>query len=81
MFGRKGDLIISGGENIFPAEVEDALLSLPGVLDAAVVGVPNEEWGKIVCALVVLRDNLPRLSADEIRAILRHRLLSWKIPK
>ena len=59
---RTKDLIISGGFNIFPREVEDALMSHPAVLLAGVIGVPDEKWGEAVKALVTLREGV---SADE----------------
>ena len=63
---RKEDLIISGGFNIWPAEVENALCSHPAVLEAAVVGVPDENWGETVLAAVVLRDGCQADAADLI---------------
>jgi acyl-CoA synthetase (AMP-forming)/AMP-acid ligase II len=77
--GRSDDTIIRGGENIAPAEVEDVLLSHPAVLDAAVVGVPDEEWGHRLAAAVVLR---PGATVDEaeLRAFAKERLRSSKTP-
>ena len=51
--GRSRDLIISGGENVYPAEIEDLLLAIEGVAEAAVVGVPDEHWGEVPAAFVV----------------------------
>lgn len=51
--GRREDLIISGGMNVYPAQVEAALATVPGVTDAAVFGVPSEQWGQLVCAVIV----------------------------
>ncbi len=65
---RADDLIISGGENIFPREIEDVLFSHPGILDVAVVGEPNETWGERVVAYVVKRD--PDLTADRLDTFL-----------
>ena len=81
--GRRHDLIISGGVNIYPAEVEDALLSSPEVLDAAVVGVADEEWGESVKAIVVAA---PGVNADDsLRERLldhcRSRLAGFKCPR
>jgi fatty-acyl-CoA synthase len=77
---RYKDMIISGGENVYPAEVESALLELEGVLEAAVIGVPDEKWGEVGLALVV---PAPGASDDEdtIRAALRERLAGFKVPR
>jgi fatty-acyl-CoA synthase len=77
---RVKDLIISGGENIYPGEVEAAITALPDVLDAAVVAVPDETWGEVGAAYVVRRAGA---SAEEttIRAQLAERLARFKIPK
>jgi o-succinylbenzoate---CoA ligase len=76
--GRLKELIVSGGENVAPLEVERALLAHPDVADAAVVGRPDPEWGEAVTAFVV-----PRRSADpeELRAWCRGRLAPQKVPK
>jgi O-succinylbenzoic acid--CoA ligase len=75
---RRDDLIVSGGENVYPAEVEAALLAHPGVRDAGVFGLPDSEWGQSVAAAVVLASPL---DADELRASLRERLASHKMPR
>lgn len=64
--GRTDDTIIRGGENIAPAEVEDVLLRHPAVLDVAVVGLPDEEWGQRVAAVVTLRPG-EAATADDLR--------------
>jgi fatty-acyl-CoA synthase len=64
---RTKDMIISGGFNIYPREVEDALLSHPGVSSAAVIGVPDEKWGEAVTAFVVLRADA-KIGAAELQA-------------
>ena len=68
--GRRGDLIITGGENVWPDPVEDLIRGLPGVADVAVTGVPDEEWGQIVTAYVVPAGDPPTLEAvrDHVRA-------------
>jgi long-chain acyl-CoA synthetase len=66
-------MVISGGENVYPAEVEAALRSHPGVSDAAVIGIPDERWGEAVHAVVVL---LPS-HADIDGAALREELTAW----
>lgn len=77
--GRSDDTIIRGGENIAPAEIEDALLSHPGVADVAVVGLPDEEWGQRLAAAVVRRDGAT-VDAEELREWARTRLRSSKTP-
>jgi fatty-acyl-CoA synthase len=79
------DMYISGGENVYPAEVENALLSLPAVLEAAVVGVPDERWGETGLAFVVLRPEA-RTGADVpggpgLRDQLSARLARYKLPR
>jgi O-succinylbenzoic acid--CoA ligase len=78
--GRKADTIVSGGENVAPTEVEAALLSHPAVVDAAVLGRPDAEWGQAVVARVVLRDGMAP-SAEELRAHCASRLARFKVPK
>ncbi len=78
MLGRKVDTIVSGGENVMPAEVEAALLAHPAVAEAGVFGRPDAEWGEAVIAHVVLR-----APADlaELRAFAAERLARFKVPK
>ena len=76
--GRLKDLIVTGGENVAPLEVEQALLSHPAVADAGVAGLPDPEWGEVVTAFVVLRDPV---GADELRDWARRRLEPFKAPK
>jgi acyl-CoA synthetase (AMP-forming)/AMP-acid ligase II len=80
MAGRKDDMIIRGGENIAPAEVESVLLSHPSVDEAAVLGAPDEEWGQRVAAFVVLRRGT-EATADDLTAFCRARLASFKKPE
>src|SRR5579862_2949234 len=77
--GRLDDVIVRGGENISPGEVEDVLLSHPGVADAAVCGVPDVDWGEVVAAVVVAAPGA-RLDVDELQAYVRERLRSAKTP-
>ena len=80
IIGRKADTIVSGGENVSPAEVEAALLSHPAVADAAVFGRPDAEWGEAIVARVVVRDGL-NADADELRAHCAAQLARFKVPK
>lgn len=77
---RVKDMFVSGGENVYPAEVEDALLGHPSVAECAVVGVPDAVWGEVGHAVVVLAGGA-RADASEILAHLRGRLAKYKIPK
>jgi long-chain acyl-CoA synthetase len=76
------DMIVSGGENVYPAEVENALLAHPAVVDAAVIGVPDDRWGETVKAIVVLADGTVDDGglADRIIASTRDRLAHYKCP-
>ncbi len=73
---RRSDLVLTGGENVYPREVESALLAHPLVDDAAVIGLPDRRWGQLVAAVVVTT-----LSDDELVAWLRTRLARYKIPR
>jgi fatty-acyl-CoA synthase len=77
---RKKDMVITGGENVYSAEVEDVIFAHASVAEAAVIGVPDERWGEAVCAVVVLRPNA-KASADELIAHCRARLAKYKTPK
>lgn len=77
--GRVDDTIIRGAENIAPAEIEDVLLRHPDVLDAVVVGVPDEEWGQRIEAVVVSRQGV-QIDAESLRAIVRQTLRGSKTP-
>ncbi|MEJ2175043.1 MAG: long-chain-fatty-acid--CoA ligase [bacterium] len=74
------DMILSGGENIYPAEVENALMQHPAVADGAVIGVPDAQWGEAVKACVVLKPGA-QASAAEIIEFLRARIAHYKCPK
>ena len=79
--GRLDDRIVTGGENVHPASVADALVDQPGVADAAVVGVPDEEWGERVAALVVPVDPANPPAAETIRNGLRGAVADYAVPK
>ncbi|WP_327002637.1 AMP-binding protein [Dactylosporangium sp. NBC_01737] len=76
--GPKLRMIKSGGENVYPAEVERALATHPGIKEAAVIGVPDERWGQTVKAIVVATD--PALTADDVVAHVRDQIASYKKP-
>ena len=78
--GRKKDMFISGGENVFPSEIEDVLYKHPAILEAAVIGVPHEKWGEVGKVFIVLKDG-ESLAEDEIRQYMDDKLASYKIPK
>jgi acyl-CoA synthetase (AMP-forming)/AMP-acid ligase II len=80
MAGRKDDMIIRGGENIAPAEVEAVVMSHPAVDEGVVLGVADEEWGQRVAAVVVLRPDA-ELAPDELETFCRERLASFKKPE
>lgn len=77
---RKKDVIVSGGENVASIEVEDALFSHPDVAEVAVIGVPDDKWGELVVALVVLAPGATA-TADDLREHCRARLAGYKVPK
>jgi fatty-acyl-CoA synthase len=78
--GRIKDMLIRGGENIYPREVEEFLLTIPDVSDAYVIGVPSARYGEEVMAWVKLRDGTT-MGPDELRAACRGRIASYKIPR
>jgi malonyl-CoA/methylmalonyl-CoA synthetase len=77
--GRSRELIITGGYNVYPREVEDALTAHAGVAEAAVIGVPDDEWGEVVTAFVVLRD--PHVDVETLQGHARERLAPYKVPR
>ena len=74
------DMIISGGENIYPAEVESAICDHPDVAEAAVIGIPDDRWGEVAKAIVVMKPG-KTASATDIIAFLRERIAGYKTPK
>ena len=77
---RVKDMIISGGENVYPAEVESALSEHPAIAEVAVIGVPDEKWGEAVKAVIVLRPGAA-LTQDELIAWARTRIAGFKTPR
>jgi fatty-acyl-CoA synthase len=78
--GRKRDMVITGGVNVYPAEVENAIEEHPQVLEAAVVGVPDPEWGERVKAFVVARSG-ERIDGEQLKQFLRERIAGPKVPR
>jgi malonyl-CoA/methylmalonyl-CoA synthetase len=78
--GRSKDLIISGGYNVYPAEIEGVLNELPGVAESAVVGVPHPDFGEAVVAVVVARGGAS-IDAGECTRVLKARIANFKVPK
>ncbi len=78
--GREDDMIVSGGENVFPGEVEDLLAGHPAIAEAAVIGVADEQFGQRLRAYVVIRDG-ERLDADAVRGHVRASLARYKVPR
>lgn len=77
---RKKDMVISGGENVYPAEIEQVLYQRPEIAEVAVLGTPDEKWGEAVTAAVVLKAG-QQLSADELTRWARERLAGFKCPR
>jgi len=78
--GRLKDMIIRGGENIYPREIEEFLYTHPKIQDAKVIGVPDEKYGEEVCAWVQLREGA-MLTEEEVRAFCRERIAHFKVPR
>ncbi|MFC1835869.1 class I adenylate-forming enzyme family protein, partial [Thermodesulfobacteriota bacterium] len=80
---RKANMIISGGENIYPSEVENALGAHPSVQDVAVIGVPHDKWGEAVHAVVILNEDEEPTDGlkDDIRRFGRKKIAGYKVPK
>ncbi|TWG79863.1 fatty-acyl-CoA synthase, partial [Cupriavidus gilardii J11] len=81
--GRNKDMIISGGENIYPAEIENALIALPGVAECAVVGLPDPRWGEVPVAAIVPAPGADpsTLSLKAVRALLDGQIARFKLPR
>lgn len=77
---RKSDMVISGGVNIYPAEIEQVLITMPGVKDCAVIGAPHAEFGEQLVAFVEASEE-GALSADAVRAFLKKHLATYKVPR
>jgi len=77
---RVKDMIVTGGENVYSAEVENAISSNPGVAQVAVIGIPSEQWGEAVLAIVVPKEGA-QLTEDDIKAWSKERIAGFKVPK
>ena len=78
--GRLKDMVIRGGENVYPREIEEFLYTHPAIEDVAVIGVPDERYGEEICAWIVVRAG-SRLDAESVRAYCRDRIAHYKIPR
>jgi fatty-acyl-CoA synthase len=79
--GRIKDMVIRGGENIYPREVEELLYTHPDVLDAQVIGVPDEKYGEELMVWVRMRDGAAPLTADAVREFCAGQIARYKIPR
>jgi len=79
--GRADDVIVRGGENISPGEIEDVLRTHPAIADAAAVGIPSSEWGEAVGVAVVLKEHQAQPPQEELIALIKHRLRSSRVPE
>jgi len=78
--GRIKDMVIRGGENVYPREIEEFLYAHPAVEDVSVVGVPDEKYGEELCAWIVLTPGAPE-DAESIRAFCRGKIAHYKVPR
>jgi fatty-acyl-CoA synthase len=79
--GRIKDMVIRGGENVYPREIEEFLYTHPDIEDVQVIGVPDEKYGEEICAWVRMRAGAPPLDVDAVRAFCDGRLAHYKIPR
>jgi acyl-CoA synthetase (AMP-forming)/AMP-acid ligase II len=79
--GRSDDVIVRGGENISPGEIEAVVMSHPAIADAAAVAIPSAEWGEAVGIAIVARPNMTLPDDDELRTRVRNRLRSSRVPE
>jgi fatty-acyl-CoA synthase len=79
--GRRSDMVIRGGENVYPREIEEFLITHPDVDDAQVVGVPDAKYGEEICAWIQMKPGRPALDAEAVRAFATGKLAHYKIPR
>ena len=77
---RKDNMIITGGEHVYPSEVEDAISNHPSVFDVAVIGIPDPKWGEAVKAVVILKEG-QKLTEEEVIGLCRDKMAGYKKPK
>ncbi len=77
---RKSDMVISGGVNIYPAEIEAVLMTLPAIADCAVFGIPDAEFGEALAAAIQLREK-GAVTAEQVQSFLRERIANYKVPR
>ena len=80
IIGRKPDLIITGGLNVYPVEVEKVINDIKGVLECTIVGIPDHDFGEAVTAIVVRKDD-SQLNENKIIELTKQKLASYKVPK
>ncbi|WP_375202782.1 AMP-binding protein [Hyphococcus sp.] len=78
---RTKDMFISGGENVYPVEIEAVLAEMPEILDCAVIGVPDEKWGEVGAAIILLKEGNDSMTSDAVIDFVKTRLASFKAPK
>ena len=79
--GRIKDMVIRGGENVYPREIEEFLYTHPDVLDAQVIGVPDEKYGEELCAWIRMKEGAEPLTAEAVREFCTGQLAHYKIPR
>ncbi|MDT5356986.1 MAG: fatty-acyl-CoA synthase, partial [Mycobacterium sp.] len=79
--GRRGDMVIRGGENVYPREIEEFLNTHPDVDDAQVVGVPDATYGEEICVWIQMKPGRPPLDVDAVRSFAAGKLAHYKIPR
>jgi len=79
--GRIKDMVIRGGENVYPREVEEFLYSHPDIVDVQVIGVPDEKYGEELMAWIVMRPGAEPLTAEAVRAFCHGKLAHYKVPR
>jgi fatty-acyl-CoA synthase len=79
--GRIKDMVIRGGENVYPREIEEFLYTHPAVKDVSVIGVPDEKYGEELCAWIVLHPGAPAVDAEAIRDFCRGKIAHYKVPR